>query len=150
MENHRIDPYPIPKDKDPIYINEPCLIDKSLLDDPVSEDPDPEEDNIRIYVPLDINRKAILRRLDRVIVHYGECTEDNETEFWQDVAMIISQIEIYDRIKYIRHMPEEGKHSEEGIELVMEVVARLKNIPDGCSEIFPFDTIEELTREYLS
>ena len=75
MENHRIDQYPVPKDKDSLYINEPSLVDKSLVDDSVSDDLDPEEDNIKIYVPLDINKKAILRKLDRVIAHYGECTE---------------------------------------------------------------------------
>lgn len=32
MEHHRLDPYPIPKDKTPLCINEPWLIDKSLLE----------------------------------------------------------------------------------------------------------------------
>lgn len=32
MEHHSLDPYPIPKDKKPLYINEPWLIDKSLLE----------------------------------------------------------------------------------------------------------------------
>ena len=63
--------------------------------------------------------------------------------------MLISQIEIYDRIWYIRHMPEEGEHSDEGTKLVKEFVERLESIPDGCSEIFPFDTIDELKQEYL-
>ena len=31
MEHHSLDPYPEPKDKSPLYINEPWLIDKSLL-----------------------------------------------------------------------------------------------------------------------
>lgn len=32
MKHHRLDPYPIPKDKTPLYISEPWLIDKSLLE----------------------------------------------------------------------------------------------------------------------
>lgn len=31
MEHHTLDVYSIPKDKAPLYINEPWLIDRSLL-----------------------------------------------------------------------------------------------------------------------
>ena len=62
-------------------------------------------------------------------------------DFNEDVSMILSQLEIYDRIWYIRHMPPEGEHSKEGITLVKEFVARLEAIPDGCAE--------KLKREYL-
>ena len=31
MKHHRLDQYPIPKDKTPHYINEPWLADRSLL-----------------------------------------------------------------------------------------------------------------------
>lgn len=48
-----------------------------------------------------------------------------------DVDAIISQIEIYDRVWYVRHMPHEGEHSREAISLVKEFVARLEEIPDG-------------------
>ena len=59
--------------------------------------PDENRDNIRIYVPLDLNKDAILRRLDSIIFHYGEANEANEFNFAQDVEMLISQIEIYDQ-----------------------------------------------------
>ena len=98
---------------------------------------------------MDLNRDAILRRLDRVIYQYGEANEDNEMEFGTDVEMILSQVEIYDQIWFVRHMPEEGEHSREGIELVKAIVERLEGIPDGCAECFPFGMIEELKREYL-
>ena len=113
MEHHRLDPYPIPKDKTPLCINEPWLIDKSLLEYPPRREPDEKEDNVRIYVPMDLNRVAILRRLDRVIAHYGEATEENEMEFSVDVGMIVSQIEIYDQVWFVRHVPEKGEHSNE-------------------------------------
>ena len=51
MEHHRLDPYPIPKDKTPLCINEPWLIDKSLLEYQPRREPDEKEDNVRIYVP---------------------------------------------------------------------------------------------------
>ncbi len=79
-----------------MYINEPWIIDKSLLEYPVSAEPEKEDDNIRVYVPLDLNREAIVRRLYRVIGQYGEANEDNEAEFSVDVGMILYQLEIYD------------------------------------------------------
>ena len=111
--------------------------------------PDGEKDNIRVYVPLDLNRKAILRRLRWVISRYGEANENNEINFSLDVDYLVSQIEIYDQIWSVRHMPEEGNHSAEAIALVKEFVSLLEEIPDGCSEYFPFDVIDDLREEYL-
>ena len=151
MEHHTLDVYPIPKDKAPLYINEPWLIDRSLLEiSNGSAEPEQEEDNIRVYIPLDINKNAILRRLDTMIIHYGEANEKNELDFSIDVDMLVSQIEIYDQIWYVRHMPENGEHSQEAVDLVREFIARLEEIPDGCAEIFPFELIDTLREEYLS
>lgn len=151
MEHHTLDVYPIPKDKAPLYINEPWLIDRSLLEiSNGSAEPEQEEDNIRVYIPLDINKNAILRRLDTMIIHYGEANEKNELDFSIDVDMLVSQIEIYDQIWYVRHMPENGEHSQEAADLVREFIARLEEITDGCAEIFPFELIDTLREEYLS
>ena len=112
MEHHTLDVYPIPKDKAPLYINEPWLIDCSLLEvSNGSAEPEQEQDNIRVYIPLDINKNAILRRLDTMIIHYGEANEKNELDFSIDVDMLVSQIEIYGQIWYVGHMPETGNHS---------------------------------------
>lgn len=149
MEYHRLDPYPIPKAKSPLYINEPWLIDDSITEIlPDTREPESQEDNIRVYIPLDINRKAILRRLETTIARYGEANEENESDFHLDVDKLISQVEIYDQIWYVRHMPPEGKHSREAIGLVKEIIARLEEIPDGCAECFPFETIDTLKNEY--
>ena len=151
MEHHTLDVYPIPKDKAPLYINEPWLIDCSLLEvSNGSAEPEQEQDNIRVYIPLDINKNAILRRLDTMIIHYGEANEKNELDFSIDVDMLVSQIEIYDQIWYVRHMPENGEHSQEAADLVREFIARLEEITDGCAEIFPFELIDTLREEYLS
>ena len=108
-----------------------------------------EEDNIRIYITMDLNRNAILRRLDTVIAHYEEANEKNEMYFGADVDMIICQLEIYDQIWFVRHMHSEGEHSDEAIALAKEMVARLEEIPDGCAEQFPFETIDKLKQEYF-
>ena len=69
--------------------------------------------------------------------------------FSVDVEALISQIEVYDQVWYVRHMPDEGEHSQEAKDLVKDFIKRLEEIPDGCAECFPFDTIEELKKEYL-
>ena len=63
-----------------------------------------------------------LRRLDWTIVRYGEANEANETDFCFDVEMLISQVEIYGQIWYVRHMPAEGAHSAEAVELTREFI----------------------------
>jgi hypothetical protein len=115
-----------------------------------NKEPENVEDNVRVYIPLDINKQAILRRLDWIIARYGEANEENESNFSSDVAMLISQVEIYDQIWYVRHMSAaKGEHSAEAIELIKEFVAKLEEIPDGCAETFPFKLIDKLKEEFL-
>lgn len=150
MNQHNLDPYPIPKDKAPLFINEPDLIDRSLLEYKINHiTPDSEEDNVRIYVPLDLNKKAILRRLNEIMVCHGEATYKNEMEFLLEVRFLLSQVEIYDQIWFGRHTPKDGNHSKEAVELMKEIVTCLEEIPDGGAEMFPFELIDELREEYL-
>ncbi|MFI3173346.1 MAG: hypothetical protein R3Y58_13410 [Eubacteriales bacterium] len=54
MKHHPLDIYPAPRGKEALYINESWLIDHSIVE--VSKhEVEPEEDNIRAYIPLDIN-----------------------------------------------------------------------------------------------
>lgn len=149
MAHHNLDIYPIPKDKSPMFINEPYLIDQSLLCESSVLQDDLQEDNIRVYIPLDINREAVLRRIRMIIEKYGEANEENEIVFQLEIEAIIAHIEIYDQIWFVRNMPSKGKHSLEAIKLVNEVILLLKEIPDCCAELFPFETIEALEKEYL-
>ncbi len=55
----------------PLYINEPELIDKSLELCMAIGKSEKQKYNIRVYIPLDISKDAILRRLDRVIMQSG-------------------------------------------------------------------------------
>ena len=72
MINHKIDVWSVPREETPRFINETHLIDKTLLEMPEEVADMAEEDNIRIFVPLDLNKKAILRRLRCIVNHYGE------------------------------------------------------------------------------
>jgi hypothetical protein len=47
---------------------DPC---EKIVNKPCRE-PEDKPDNIRVYIPLDINHNAILRRLDRIIAVYRE------------------------------------------------------------------------------
>ena len=151
-EHHDLDIHPIPKEKAPLFINEPWLIDGTLLELGIRRELlkalENQPDNIRIYLPLDINREAILRRLEEIICRYGAATEANESSFCHDVRQVIAQFEIYDQRWPTRGM-EEGRHSQKAIRLVQEIIARLQAIPDGCAERFPFELIEELENAYL-
>ena len=66
MEHHNLDIHPIPKESKSLFINEPWLIDPSLQwrqDNGYDPAPLDDEDNIRVYVPLDLCKESILRRL---------------------------------------------------------------------------------------
>ena len=142
-------PYPIPKDKEPLFVNDPSLTDHTLSEEAFSDKSYiAADDNVRVYVPLDLSKEAILRRIDEIIARYGEATEANEFNYLSEIERVIAEIEIYDRIWYLRHMPEEGDHSSEGNSVISEVIAKLEEIPDGCAETFPFELIAELRSEW--
>ena len=66
--HHILDVYPEPREKAARFINETWLIDKTVKIVPNRRTPqEGDPDNIRIYVPLNLNRRAILRRLDEII-----------------------------------------------------------------------------------
>jgi hypothetical protein len=50
---------------------------------------------------------------------------------------------------FVRHCPKHGRHSTEAIDLVKEFVRRLEDIPIDDAVLFPYDTIDELKKEYL-
>lgn len=153
-EHHDLDRNPIPRDEVPLFINELWLADGSYswIED-WSMEPEKQKDNIRIYVPLDINAEAIMRRLRCIIDHYGEANEANESSFRYDVNLLISQIEIYDQAQLNEDEDQKtgekgSQHSAETVKLVKEFVDELVRIPDGCAELFPFETVDRLCEEY--
>ena len=154
MDHHTLDVWPEPRDSQPRFVNEPWLADQELYDyGPRKREPEQQEDNIRIYVPMDLNRESVLRRLQGIIRRYGEASEENESDFRSEVDRLIEQIGIYDQIWYMRTMRESDQvstrqHSIRGIELVKEFICMLESIPDACAECFPFETIEELKKEF--
>ena len=151
MEHHNLDIYPNPREKSPLYVNEPWIIDCSV--EMQDYGPDPASDNIRIYVPLDLNREVILRRLRYIKSKYGDVTWRNESDFSVETALLIHQIEIYDQVHYVRNPPKTPKqpgeklHSAEATTLVKEFVKELEEI-DSSGDMFPYELIEELKEEF--
>ena len=99
MTHHPIDIEPVPVGNAARFINEPWLVDVSFeAMEKWSAEPEDESDNVRIYVPVDLNAEAILRRLRYLVYRYGEATEKNEFKYRADVSRLVSQIEIYNQI----------------------------------------------------
>ena len=152
IEHHDLDLEPIPEKV--LYLNEPWIMDPTAEYKRV--EPEDEADNVRIYVPVDLNQESILRKLENTICRYKEANEENESSFSEDVGLLLYQIEVYDQVWFARarkfEVNENGQicgHSKEAVELVRRFVQRLKEIPDGCAVSFPFEMIEKLEKEFL-
>ena len=160
---HKLDYKPIPEDV--LYINELDLADsvpyetniemeKALTGKCKEEGGVLPDDNVRIYVPIDINADAIMRRLHLLFVTMDYPTEYNESAYSFAVRRIISQLEIYDQVCVTRNFEnsvqkELGgvRHSREGIELARRIADYLEE-NDGTAELFPWDEIEKLRKEF--
>ncbi len=110
-EHHNLDVAPVPEKV--LYINETGIADESTYDLLKGKKDMDEEDNVRIYIPLDLNQSAILRRLNETGYRMEEPTEANECSYSSEVSKIISQLEIYDQVWFVREgiSPKEpGEH----------------------------------------
>ena len=160
---HKLDYKPIPEEV--LYINELDLADsvpyetniemeKALTGKRKKEGGVLPDDNVRIYVPIDINPEAIMWRLNFLFVTMDYSTEDNESAYSFVVRRIISQLEIYDQVCVTRNFENSVqkelvgvRHSREGIELAKRIADYLEE-NDGTAELFPWDEIEKLRKEF--
>lgn len=135
-----------------LFVKEPWIVDESYewYIETLKPDPELEKDNIRIWVPLDLNHAAILRRLRFILDRYGEITWKNESNVFGDVARLTYQIEKYDQINLARNpekKTEKGEHSKAGLELVKEFINILEGLETCCD--FPDDIISSLKAEFF-
>ena len=63
------------------------------------------------------------------------------------VETLVSQVEIYDQVWFVREGDSGNHHSGKATALVQEMCSWLMEHP-GCGETFPMDLVEELRREY--
>lgn len=160
---HKLDYKPIPDDV--LYINELNLaeivpyetskeMEKVLRGTCEEEGGILPNDNVRIYVPIDLNADLIMWRLHMVFFSLGNPTEKNESAYYDAVRRIISYLEIYDQVCVVRNLEDSVqkefggvRHSRQGIELAGRIVEYLEE-NDGTAELFPWTEIEELREEF--
>ena len=161
--HHNLDIYPIPKDV--LYVNELSLAGKvpyetkddtakAITGKKAAEGGILPNDNVRIYVPMDLNADIIMWQLYSLHGSLGYPTEKNESAYSSGVSKVISQLEIYDQVWAARNLEdtvqkEDGgvRHSHQGIELAKQIVKYLEDI-EGTAECFPYDEIQELREAF--
>lgn len=127
--HHKLDIHPIPEEM--LYVNDPSLavkvayetedeMEKAVTGKKKSEGGILPNDNVRIYVPMDLNADGIMRQLYALYGALGELTESNESVYYFGV-----------------------RHSRKGIELAGEIINYLEE-NEGIAECFPYDEVEEL------
>ncbi len=112
------------------------------------------DDNVRIYVPMDLNEETIMYQLHLLYTALGIPTEDNEIFYSLGLRKIIYQLEIYDQIWFVRTLKdaeqEDGKfkeHSSKGTILAKQIVKYLED-KEGIADCYPYDQINELKGEF--
>lgn len=159
--SNKLDNHPIPKDV--FYVNDINLAngtqygltadyEKAKTGKTIKEGGILPDDNIRIYIPLDLNSDSIMAELEYLYYSLGEVCENNEFVYCSGVRKIIQKLEIYDQamLKSKKSKPVkkgEISHSEKGIKLANDIVKYLA-YNEGCAECFPYDEINELNKEY--
>ena len=106
--HHDLDIHPIPEKV--LYINDLTIADtasyyetrkqyqKALTGETRANGGILPDDNVRIYVPLDLNADQILHRLHQIYRIMGSPDDMNESDFCVETGKIIAQLEIYDQI----------------------------------------------------
>lgn len=161
--HHNLDIHPIPADV--LYVNELSLagkvfyetkqdMDRALTGRTKSNGGILPDDNVRIYVPMDLNADSIIWQLYSLYSTLGSPTESNESAYSSGVRKIISQLEIYDQVWAARKVVDTVqqvaggmRHSQQGIELAKRIVKFLED-NEGIAECFPYEEIEEIKREF--
>jgi hypothetical protein len=179
-EHHNLDIKPIPEKV--LYINEPditgvfCgngleyipnwerLFEKSHDGDTASWYAEQAPDHVRVYVPLDLSKECILAYFEAVLARFQRADERNESDFSSSIEQVITRLEIYDQVWFVREMSKPWKdddvrltdygqmlrHSRHATEIARVIVDELLLVAnDGCTaEHFPYETIDMLCREY--
>ena len=163
--HHQLDIQPVPEKV--IYINELNFLSPDLhgTDDEYkraltgkkqSEGGILPEDNVRIYVPMDLNEDYIMYRLHILETSLGDPDESNESWYLSGVQQLTDQLEIYDQVWVARDLshalqkvPGEKYHSQKGRDLAMKIVNCLEaEVENSAAESYPFEMIEMIKEEF--
>ena len=160
---HKLDLHPVPDQV--LYVNELSLAgnvpyetvddyEKALTGKRKKEGGILSDDNIRIYVPMDLSADSIMWQLHSLYSLLGFPTENNEFAYCAGVRKVVFQLEIYDQVWTARKAKEtvqkesDGeRHSLQGIKLAKQIVKYLED-NEGTAELFPYEEIEDLREEF--
>lgn len=158
---YKLDTHPIHKET--MYINELDFImnnsyemridyEKALSGEIVSKGGILPDDNVRVYVPMDLNARNIMWQLEVLYNTLGDVEEKNEFAYRDGVQKLIYQLEVYDQVWIERNLTKvigngEKTHSEQGRELAQKMIEYLES-EEGSAELFPYEIIDELKEEY--
>ena len=106
------------------------------------------EEHPPVYYKIEVSPELILTRLHRLEMIYHMATESNEYCISEDVQHLLEQIAVWDRTMKRRDSIK-AKHHPETIEFMREFIKALEEFPNGGAELFPFEMIDKLTKEYL-
>lgn len=85
-----------------------CVRDSVILPD----------DNVRIYVPMDLNTDIIMWQLYSLFGSLGYALESNESVYSSTERRIIAQLEIYDQVWSARNVGETVQKEDGGVRLI--------------------------------
>lgn len=110
------------------------------------------EDNVRIYVPMDVNQELILIKLESLFDELGELTWRNKMDYSIAVSKLIRLLELYDQSlieqgNYPVVQTGETIHSKLAIETA-EKMCRILIRNEGTGDMFPYEEIAELSKTY--
>lgn len=162
--HHTLDIHSSPKDV--LYINEFELVDvvntydrekkyeKALSDKCKKDGGVLPDDNVRIYVPIDLNADYIINRLRDILASFGSPSENNESVLTVEVGKLVAQLEIYDQVWTVRNLknayrntPEGALHCSQGKELAQKFIDVLME-NEGTGDSFPYSIVNELREEF--
>ncbi len=103
------------------------------------------DDNVRIYVPIDVNGDFLLWRLRSLCESLGFPDEENEGAYREGVGQLISLLRVYDAAQ--AEIEKVCGHSRAAIHVAMEMV-RCLEAQEGTAECFPYEEIETLRSEF--
>lgn len=155
--HHTLDIHPFPKDV--LYINEFELVDvvntydsqkkhdKALSGKCKKEGGVLPDDNVRIYVPIDLNADYIINRLRDILASFGSPSENNESALTVEVGKLVAQLEIYDQACTVRNLknayrntPDSDLHCTQGKELAKNFIAVLME-NEWTGDSFPYNIV---------
>lgn len=103
------------------------------------------DDNVRIYVPMDLNADFLLWRLHSLYESLGFPDEGNESAYQEAVGQLISLLQVYDAAQAEKEQAR--GHSRKGKRLASEMI-RCMEEHEGTAEHFPYEEMGMLGAEY--